>query len=109
MGLRVQTWISVLILAGAGMYAYHSLTGPSGVAALRRQRETIERLRHDNEKLRADNERRRKRNDSLKRDKDTLDQHLRERYDLGLPGEKKFKYPDSVVPPAGPAGQPEAH
>jgi len=109
MGLRVQTWICVLILAGVGMYAYYSLTGPSGLAALRRQRETIERLRQQNEILRTENERRRKRNEDLRKDRDTLDQHLRKEYDLGLPGEKKFKYPDSAAPPEAPAEMPESH
>jgi len=102
MGLRVQAWICGLILAGVGTYAYYALTGPSGFAALRQQRKTIEQLRQDNEELRAEIERRRKRNEDLRKNRDTLDLYLRQEYNLMRPGEKKFKYPDSVAPPASP-------
>lgn len=87
---------AILLLAGG--YAYHTLQGQQGVAALFEKRETITRLQEETANLRQEVERRRERIRKLGDNRAEQELEIRRRLKYARPGESII-----VLPPDKPA------
>lgn len=101
---RPSPWRRLLLaLLGLGLLTLvvHTIFGEHGYLALRRQRQTLERLQSEIKRLEEENRRLAEEIDALKKDPQAIERVAREQLKMARPGEKII-----TLPPDKPAPDP---